>query len=65
VHDAAVRDDDQAIRQFDQFVQVFADQQHGGAVFACRDGARVDVGHGLEVEAEGGVGCDQHEGAGG
>ena len=62
VHDAAFAHHGDAVRQRQQLVQVFADQQHGTAAVAHVHQALVDFGHGRKVEAEHRVGDDHHVG---
>ena len=51
-HDAAVRHDQQAVGEVEQFVEILADQQHRRAAVARGDDLAVDVGDRGEVETE-------------
>src|SRR5450755_796198 len=52
VGDVAMREHQQARAEREQLVEVFADEQHGAAGVARVAQAAVDLGGGLEVEAE-------------
>ena len=56
----AVEHHDQTIRQFQQFVEVLADQQHRGAAIAGGHDLGVDLRDRGEIEPEAGIGGDQH-----
>ena len=60
IDELAVEHHDQTIREFEQFVKVFADQQHRGAAIARGHDLGVDLRHRREVEAETRIGGDQH-----
>ena len=54
------RNHQDAVGQLEDFVEVFGDEQHGGAAIARLHDARADLGDRLEIEAEAGIGDDQH-----
>ena len=60
VDEFAVEHHHQTIRQFEQFVEVFADQQHRGAAVARRHDLGMDLGDGREIQPKAGIGGDQH-----
>ena len=47
------------IREFQNFIQIFADQQHGNPLVAGLQYPAPDRGHGGEIQSETGVGNDQ------
>src|SRR5262245_60219694 len=59
VHEAPTEDDRDAVRELEQLVEVFADQEDGGAAVAGRQDPVVDLGHRREVQAEDRIGGDQ------
>ena len=59
VDDAAGAHDDDAVGSLDQFVEVFADEEDGGAAIADFEEAVVDEFDRSEIEAEAGIGGDQ------
>ena len=59
IDEFAVKHHHQAIRQFEQFVEVLAHQQHRGAAIAGGDDLAVDVGDGGKIEAEDRIRGDQ------
>ena len=60
IDDTSFAHNDDAIGQLQQLVQVFADQQHGAPCVAHLDNAAMNFGHCGKVQAEHGVGSDQH-----
>ena len=60
IDDGAAGHHQHPVSQFEQFVKVLADQQHGGAAIAGGDDLAVNVGDGGEVQSEDGVGAAQH-----
>ncbi len=65
VDELSVEHDDDAVGEFEGFVEVFGDQQDGGAAVSGVHDLRADVGDGGEVEAEAGILCDEDvDGAG-
>ena len=56
----AVEHHHQTVRQFEEFVEVLADQKHGGAAVTRRHDLGMDLGDRGEIEPEAGIGGDQH-----
>ncbi len=57
---SAAGDDDQAIGEFEQFVEFFADDEHRAAGIAQRQQLAADLRRGADVDAPGRLGDDQH-----
>src|SRR5262245_59753556 len=49
VHEAPAEDDRDAVRELEQLVEIFADQEDGGAAVAGRQAPFVGLGHRSEV----------------
>ena len=62
VHETSVEDDEDAVGQFEQLVQVLAHQEHRSARVAGGEDAVVDLRHRGEVEPEHRVRRDEHRG---
>ena len=60
MNELAVKHDDKAVGQFQQFVEILADQQYRGAAIAGGHDLGMDLGHRGEIEPEAGIGGDQH-----
>ncbi len=60
IGDLAARHDGDAVGEFEDFVEVLGDEQHRRAAVALLHDLGADVGDGGEVEAEAGIGDDQH-----
>ena len=60
IGDLAARHHGDAVGEFEHFVEILGDQQHRGAAVALLDDLRANVGDGREIEAEAGIGDDQH-----
>ena len=56
----AVEHHDQTIRQFQEFVEVLADQKHGGATVAGGHDLGMDLRDRGEIKPEAGIGGDLH-----
>jgi hypothetical protein len=48
------------VRQFQQFVEIFAHEKHGRTAVACGNKGFVDEIGCLEIETEAGIGSDQY-----
>src|SRR5947199_2265394 len=59
VHDASAEDDREAVRELEQLVEIFADEQDGRAAVSRRQDPVVDLGDRREVEPDHRVGGDQ------
>ena len=65
IGDLALRHHRDAVGELQDFVEVLGDQQHRGAAVALFDDLGANIGDGGEIEAEAGIGDDQHvDGAG-
>src|SRR6516164_9697764 len=60
VDDGSLRHHQDAIRQFEQFVEILRHQQHGGAGVARLHDSRADIGDRPKIQAEAGVGDNKH-----
>ena len=60
MNELPVKHYDQVVGQFQQFVEILADQQHCGATVAGRHDLGMDLRDRREIEPEAGIGGDQH-----